>query len=75
LFLIGVVCSLVMLVVNVAVALLGNNGVNQTVVIVVSVVATSVIALPLVGFLIFHLYLTVAGKTTREIVKKIDNTQ
>lgn len=64
-----------MLVVNVIVGMFGKDQVNQTVVIIVAVVATSIIALPLGGFLIFHLYLTLSGKTTREIVKKIDNSQ
>lgn len=30
-----------------------------------------IIAIPLVGFLIFHIYLAVTGKTTREMLKKI----
>lgn len=55
--------------------MIGKDQINQTVVIIVAVVATSVIALPLAGFLIFHVYLTVTGKTTREIVKKIDNSK
>lgn len=62
-----------MLVVNIVVYLMGTESVNSTVVIVVSVVAASVIALPLVGFLIFHVYITFSGRTTREVVKKIDN--
>jgi len=66
---------MVMLVVNVVVGMIGKDQINQTVVIIVAVVATSVIALPLAGFLIFHVYLTVTGKTTREIVKKIDNSK
>jgi hypothetical protein len=62
-----------MLVVNIIVYLMGTESVNSTVVIVVSVVAASVIALPLIGFLIFHVYITFSGRTTREVVKKIDN--
>ena len=75
LFLIGVVTSIVMLVINAIVAMLGKDSVNSTVVIIVAVCATGVIALPMMGFLIFHIYLTVSGRTTREIIKKIDNSE
>jgi hypothetical protein len=74
LFLIGVVASIIMLVINAIVAMLGKDSVNSTVVIIVAVCATGVIALPMMGFLIFHIYLTVSGRTTREIIKKIDNS-
>jgi hypothetical protein len=64
-----------MLVINAIVAMLGKDSVNSTVVIIVAVCATGVIALPMLGFLIFHIYLTVSGKTTRELIKKIDNSE
>ena len=33
-----------------------------------------IIALPMLGFLIFHIYLAVRGKTTRELLKKLDSS-
>ncbi len=57
--------SMVMLVINAIVGMLGKDSVNSTVVIIVSVCATGVIALPMMGFLIFHIYLSLTGRTTR----------
>jgi hypothetical protein len=65
LFLIGVIASMVMLVINIVVSMLGKNQVNSTIVIIVCICATGVIALPMAGFLIFHVYLSLTGKTTR----------
>ncbi len=56
---------MVMLVINAIVGMLGKDSVNSTVVIIVSVCATGVIALPMMGFLIFHIYLSLTGRTTR----------
>lgn len=44
---------------------------NSTVVIVVCSVAVGIIAIPLLGFFIFHIYVACTGNTTREIIKKI----
>jgi predicted permease len=71
-FLTGVMSSIVMLIVNLVVYMLAKNSdVDPTVVIVVSSVAVGLIAVPLFGFLIFHLYVSFTGRTTREIIKKI----
>jgi len=75
LFLIGVMASIMMLVINAVVAMLGKDAVDSTVVVVVAVCATGVIALPMMGFLVFHVYLSVTGRTTREIIKKIENAE
>lgn len=53
--------------------LLGKQmDINPTVVIVIGVIAVAVVVIPVFGFFVFHVYLTVTGKTTREVVKKID---
>ena len=67
--------SIMMLVINAVVAMLGKDAVNSTVVVIVAVCATGVIALPMMGFLVFHVYLSVTGRTTREIIKKIENAE
>ena len=53
--------------VNVIVFAIANAGseVNSTVVIIICSVAVGIIAIPLLGFFIFHIYLAVTGKTTR----------
>ena len=73
-FLVGVMSSMCTLIVNLMIFMLGqNDDVDPTVVIIISSVVVAVIALPLFGFLVFHIYLSVSGKTTREIIKKIDS--
>lgn len=42
-----------------------GSSVNSTVLIIVCAVAVGLIAIPLFGFFIFHLYLMFTGKTTR----------
>jgi hypothetical protein len=73
LFLVGVFCSIGMSILNLVVYMinLGGSSVNTTVVIIICSVVFGVIAIPMFGFLIFHIYLSVTGKTTREIIKKI----
>ena len=59
--------------VNVVVFAMSNVGteVNSTVVIVICSVAVGIIAIPLLGFFIFHIYLTITGNTTREVIKNL----
>ena len=42
-----------------------GSAVNSTIVIVICSVVVGVLALPLLGFFIFHIYLSCTGKTTR----------
>ena len=53
--------------VNMIVFSIANAGkeVNETLVIVICSVAVGIIAIPLLGFFIFHIYLAITGKTTR----------
>ena len=54
--------------------MIGKGGnVDATIVIIIGSVAVGIIAVPLFGFLIFHIYLSLSGKTTREMIKKIDS--
>jgi hypothetical protein len=66
-FLVGVVCSISILLVNVIVYMLGRQqgGINPIIVIIIGSVTVGIIMIPLLGFLIFHLWLTYIGKTTR----------
>ena len=40
-------------------------------IIIICSIATGIIAIPLAILLIFHIYLAIKGKTTREVKKKI----
>lgn len=72
-FLVGVMCSISILIVNLVVFMLGKqSNIDPTIVIIIGSIAVGVIVLPLLGFLIFHFYLTFSGRTTREIIKKIN---
>ena len=65
-FLVGVMSSVSILIINLIVFMIGKTAtIDSTVVIIIGVVAVAIIAVPLFGFLIFHLYLTITGKTTR----------
>lgn len=48
-----------------------DSKVNSTIVIIVCSVVVGIIGLPLLGFFIFHIYLSCTGKTTREVIKNI----
>jgi hypothetical protein len=48
-----------------------SDTVNPMIVIIVCSVAAGLIGLPLLGFLIFHIYISISGNTTREVIKKI----
>ena len=50
----------------------GDEGVDYTIAIIICAVVFGVIAIPMIGFLGFHLYLVCKGKTTRELLKKLD---
>jgi MFS-type transporter involved in bile tolerance (Atg22 family) len=49
-----------------------GNQINPTVAIVICAVVFGVIAIPMVVFVVFHIYLSVTGKTTRELLKKLE---
>jgi hypothetical protein len=40
--------------------------------IIICSVVLGVIGLPMLGFLVFHIYLSLTGRTTREVLKKLD---
>jgi hypothetical protein len=63
----NLIANFAIFVVNLAVYLLGraDGGLSHTVVIVVVAVIGGVIGLPILGFGLFHLYLCLAGRTTR----------
>ncbi len=67
LFLAGVMSTIVMAIINLVVYFLSLNGSNidSTVAIVICSVVLGIIAVPMMGFLIFHIYLSLTGKTTR----------
>lgn len=46
-----------------------GSQVNATIVIVICSIVVGLIAIPLIGFLIFHVYLSCTGRTTRELIK------
>ena len=66
-----------MLIVNMIVFVIqkSSGDVSQTAIIVVVAVVASVIGLPILGFLIFHIYLAVTKKTTRELLKHIERDE
>jgi palmitoyltransferase ZDHHC9/14/18 len=72
-FLAGIMLTIITFFVNVIVFAISNTGeeINQTVIIIICSVIVGVIAIPLLGFFIFHLYLAISGHTTREILKDI----
>ena len=53
--------------VNMIIFSVANAGkeVDQTLIIVICSVVVGVIAIPLLGLFIFHIYLAITGKTTR----------
>jgi len=65
-FLVGVMVSMVAAIINVIVFSTSKSGdFNPMIVIIVCSVAAGLIGLPLLGFLIFHIYISVSGNTTR----------
>ena len=66
LFLVGIFCTIASAAVNLIVFFVSQDGtVDSTVAIIISAVAFGLIAIPMIGFLIFHIYLSLKGKTTR----------
>ncbi len=74
-FLASVVLTIGMFFLNIFIFSTLNVGseVNSTLIIIICSVAMGIIAIPLIGFLIFHIYLAITGKTTREMIKKIED--
>lgn len=72
-FLVGVVCSICMTILNFVVFIISRGGsqVDILIVIIIGSIVGALVALPLLGFLIFHLYLFLSGKTTRELLKHV----
>jgi hypothetical protein len=66
-FLVGVMISIASIIINMVVFAIFQNGstIDSTVIIIVSSVIFGIIAIPLLGFLIFHIYLSLTGNTTR----------
>lgn len=77
LFITSIFISICMLIVNMIVFIIqkSSRDVSQTAVIVIVAVVASVIGLPILGFLIFHIYLAVTKKTTRELLKNIEREE
>jgi hypothetical protein len=68
-------CSISTAIVNLVVFFINQGGsqVNSTVAIIICAVVLGIVALPMLVFLVFHIYLSVTGKTTRELLKKLDS--
>lgn len=66
-----------MLIVNMIVFIIqkSSKDVSQTAIIVIVAIVASVIGLPILGFLIFHIYLSITKKTTRELLKHIERDE
>ena len=52
----------------------GEDKVNKTAIIVVLSVVAAGLGLPLLCFFVFHLFLAVTGNTTRQCLKKLEDT-
>lgn len=65
--------NMCLFIVNMVVYLIqkSSKNVSQTAIIVIVSVVGAIIGLPILGFLIFHIYLTITKKTTRELLKHI----
>jgi hypothetical protein len=63
--------TMVALVANLILFFIAKSGssVNSVVLIVVCSVIVAIIGLPLLIFFIFHIYLMITGRTTRELIK------
>ena len=63
---VGIFATIASAAVNLIVFFITQDGtVDSTVAIIISAVVLGLIALPMIGFLIFHIYLSIKGKTTR----------
>lgn len=74
LFVTSIFISVCMFIINMIVFVIqkSSKDINQTAIIVIVAVVSGVIGLPILGFLIFHIYLTIQKKTTRELLKHIE---
>lgn len=70
-------CSLGAAIINAIVFFMVSDGssINSTLAIIICSVVFGIIAIPMLGFLIFHCYLSLKGKTTRELLKKLDRDE
>ena len=76
LFVAGVFCSITMAGVNLVVFFIAQSGdVDSTVAIIICSVVGGILLIPMLGFLIFHIYLSLRGKTTRELLKRLDTNK
>jgi hypothetical protein len=74
-FLVCTVLSILLAIINMVVFIIHQSqSVNQTVVIVIVAIVGSILGVPLIGFCIFHMFLAINHSTTRECVKKLQNT-
>lgn len=75
LFLTGVMLSMGACIANVVIFAMWkfSGKIDSTVFIAVCAVVLGIIGIPLLLFLIFHIYLCITGKTTRELIKNIKN--
>ena len=73
LFVVGVFCSVAIAAVNVVVYFISQDGeVDSTVAIIICSIVGGILLIPMLVFLIFHVYLSIRGKTTRELLKRLD---
>lgn len=73
----NLIANFAIFIVNLAVYLINrdNKAVNQTVIIIVISVIGGVIGIPILIFALFHVYLCLTGRTTREVLKRIDKAE
>ena len=77
LFLTGVMLSMGACIANIVIFAMWkfSGKIDSTVFIAVCAVVLGIIGIPLLLFLIFHLYLCLSGKTTRELLKNISSEE
>jgi hypothetical protein len=71
----SLIATFAIFIVNLSVYLINkaSKEVNNTVVIIILSVIGGLLGIPIVIFSLFHFYLCVTGRTTREVIKNIDN--
>ena len=50
----------------------GDKEISSTAIIIIVSVIAGIIGLPLTIFFVFHLYICITGRTTREVIKNIE---
>lgn len=70
----NLIANFAIFVVNLAVYLINRESrtANETVVIIIVSVISGFIGIPILIFAFFHVYLCLTGRTTREVLKRID---